>query len=320
MNPVLKSIAILLVLLAAGLGILAYRMASRPAPAPAPPPAPAVVRTEPAPAPRQEHAVVLAARDLAAGKVLEPGDLRLGQWPVAPAQGFDRAEAVAGGVLRFDVAAGQPLTAPLLAQGLATHLRHGERAINVAVEDSAVLRHIRPGDMVDVFFTLGKDDETGKTQSRLLLPRARVLAYGAESVDGPEPDAKTPSASRGAQNAAPRTATLAVPLEQVNELLLATRNGKLLLALRAPSDDARPDLALFPDTRPVLAGRAGLTAEQRQRLALPENRAYAGDALAQLAASEAAAQRSGNPAPAAPRQGGRSVEILRGGQSERVRY
>jgi len=319
MNPVLKSIAVLLVLLAAALGILAYRMASRQAPAPAAPPPPAATRIEPAPAPKDEHTVVLAARDLAAGKVLESSDLRLDQWPIAPAQGFDRTEAVVGGVLRFDVAAGQPLISPLLAQGLATYLRQGERAVNVAVEDSAVLRHVQPGDMVDVFFTLGKDDETGGTQSRLLLPRIRVLAYGAESVDGPEPGGKAPSTSRGAQ-AAPRSATLAVPLEQVNDLLLATRGGKLQLALRAPSDEARPDAALFPDMRPVLAGRAGLTAEQRRRLALPENRAYAGSSLAQLAASEATAQRGSNPVSAAPRHGGRSVEILRGGKSERVHY
>ncbi|WP_017524512.1 Flp pilus assembly protein CpaB [Pusillimonas noertemannii] len=317
MNPVLKSIAVLLVLLAAVLGVSAYRIASRPAPVPAAAPPPAATRIEPAP--RDEHTVVLAARGMAAGTVLEPDDLRLEQWPVAPAQGFGRTEAVVGGVLRFDVAAGQALTDPMLVQGLATYLRHGERAINVALEDSAMLQHVQPGDMVDIFFTLGKDEETGSTQSRLLLPRARVLAYGAKSVDGPEPDTKAPSANRGAQ-AAPRSATLAVPLEQVNDLLLATRNGKLQLALRAPSDDARPDATLFPDTRPVLEGRAGLTTVQRQRLTLPENRAYAGDSLAQLAASETAAQRRGNPVPTTPRQSSRSVEILRGGQSERVHY
>jgi pilus assembly protein CpaB len=187
---------------------------------------------------------------------------------------------------------------------------------------------VLPGDKVDVFFTMnresgsGAEKEISDTQSRLLLPQVRVLAYGINSLDGPPPSAgKDDANNRGSsRDAKASNAMLAIPLESVNELLLATRSGKLQLALRSPKDEALPDIALFPKRAPLLQGRKDLTSEQRAQLAQAENRAYAGDSLTELSGSEATAEKKPAPrtsgAPARPR----AIEVIRGGKSQMVPY
>ena len=61
---------------------------------------------------------------------------------------------------------------------------------------------------------------------------------------------------------------LAVPLESVNELLLASRSGSLQLVLRAPKDESLPDASLFPEFAGLIPARAGLDADQRDALKL----------------------------------------------------
>lgn len=326
MNPILKTVAVLLILLAAVLGIIAFQIARSPAPEiAAATPAP-VVSVNEAPAKQQTYAVVIAAKALVAGSALTAEGLQTAHWPVLPANGFTDNQLLLGEVLRVDVPAGDPITRGMLAQGLAAHLNDGERAVSIAIDEVAgAVNRIEPGDMVDVFFTLAKDGEIANTQARLLLSRTRVLAYGAQSVDGPVSGAASADDNKRQNTPAalPRTAILAVPLARVNELLLATRSGKLQLALRAPNDIALPDTALFAPRDPVLKGRAGLKAEQQQQLQQPDNIAYAGESLSEVAASssEAEGKASAKPAQSAgSRNQGRSIEVIRGSQSERVRY
>ena len=176
---------------------------------------------------------------------------------------------------------------------------------------------IAPGDLVDVFFMLEKGVEVQGGQARLLQSQVRVLAYGASSVDGPEEKSALP----GPPGQPARTAVLAVPVEQVNELMLASRSGRLQLALRPVGDDGKPDTQLFAQRGAVLPARPDLTPEQREQLLSGPNRAYAGESLAQLdgtvpvpAAKPAPVRATGGGG------GGRTVEILRGDKSERVRY
>lgn len=70
----------------------------------------------------------------------------------------------------------------------------------------------------------------------------------------------------------------------------------------------------------MLPARADLTPEQREQLLSGPNRAYAGDSLAQLDAPTPAARPAPARAAGAGGAGGRTVEILRGDKSERVRY
>ncbi|CAP43722.1 Flp pilus assembly protein CpaB [Bordetella petrii] len=310
------------VLLAAGvvLAALAYYLARQPAPAPAAAQATAAPAPEQPAAPRATYPVVLAAKDIQAGTRLDAGMLKVQQWPIPLAHGYAKPEDLAGQVARLDIAGGEPITNQSLAQGLAQQLRDGERAVAVPVDEIVGAgNRITPGDLVDVFFALEKDNEVKGSQVRLLQSRVRVLAYGAQSIDGPPVASDKPVVQRGASPAPARSALLAVPVERVNELLLASRSGHLQLALRAPSDEALPDRDLFVPREAVISARAGLTAEQRAALADGVNRAYAGDSLAQLD-GPAPQPMKRSPAAASGGGAGRTIEILRGDDAQRVRY
>jgi pilus assembly protein CpaB len=225
------------------------------------------------------------------------------------------------------------LTEAMFARGVALQLMPGERAMAVPVDEVVGAgNRIVPGDHVDVFFTLKEGQDISKTQSRLLASRLRVLSYGAATVASDPSATADGNGGNGANTAAPaqrtvaRTAVLAVPVEQVNRVVLATQSGKLLLALRNPSDETLPDLALFPEPGPALAGKAGLSREQQDLLSHPDNRAFAGIELTGLAGETGAPQRQASArttkAPARSRQGSApyTVEVIRGTQREAVAY
>ncbi|MFC4275026.1 Flp pilus assembly protein CpaB [Achromobacter aloeverae] len=315
MSKVTKIVALLLLLVALGLVYLATRIAVQPPP---PPAAPVVVRSQNATA---VHPVVVAARAIEAGAPIDPASLAVAQWPVAPAGAFDAPAKLANAVSRVTILPGEPVTQFQLARGLATYLKPGERAVAIAVDEIiGAGNRIRPGDTVDVFITLERGQEVGGTQARLLQSRVRVLAYGSRSLDGPDAEEKA-AAQRNGPAPAPRNAMLAVPVAQVNELLLAARAGRLQLALRAPDDADVPAPGLFPARQPVLAARANLSVDEQALAADAVNRAYAGDSLPQLSGP---APRAETPAPAhaarPARGGGRSIEVVRGGQRETVSY
>lgn len=308
------------VLLAAGLvlAFLAWRLAVRPAPVAAV----AEVRVAPqevarAPVASERFPVVVAAATLEAGTKLDSATmLAVAQWPVALEGGYAKTDALQGAVTRVAISAGQPLLQPMLAHGLATQLQAGERAVAISVDEViGAANRIVPGDMVDVFFTLEKGNEVQAGQARLLQPRVRVLAYGGQSIDGPSNEEK--AAQKNGMNQTPRTAVLAVGVEQVNELLLATRAGRLQLALRPAGDTDVPDSSLFATRATVLPGRVDLSQEQRLALQNGNNRAFAGDSLLQLEQPKPVRETAASPARSS---GGRTVEVLRGSQSERVRY
>jgi len=310
------------VLLVAGLALafVAWRLASAPARPPASvASAPAPAPVAPVPAPVTRYPVVVAKAPMPAGTRIDTAKmLAVVQWQAPLSGGYQDVAPLEGAVTKVDIAAGDPLLPGLLAQGLARQLKPGERAVAIAVDEVVGGGHrIAPGDWVDVFFMIEKGQEVPGAQARLLQAQVRVLAYGRASVDGPEEKA---AGQPGVPNPPARTAVLAVPVEQVNELMLAGRAGRLQLALRPLDDDDVPDPGLFARRGTVLPVRADLTPAQREALALASNRAFAGESLVQLDGTTAIA-----PAPAASARGarpagGRTVEILRGDKSERVRY
>lgn len=242
------------------------------------------------------YPVLVAIRDLEAGAEITDLDVDIVQWPVQPEQSLSTPEQAVGQHLRFAIAAGEPLLKPVFKRGIAQYLADSERAVTIAVDEQVGAAHrIQAGDHVDVFFTLNQTAEVGQTQSRLLLAAARVLAYGNNSVDGPELSTAPSSARRNASDAAARHAMLAVPLAQVNELLMASRSGKLQLVLRPASDVAMPEASLFKAYTPLREGRAGLTAAEKAQLNEPENLAYAGLSLGEVSITdkdEAASRRA----------------------------
>lgn len=273
-----KIFAGLLLVLAIGLAIGAWMLGRQPARVAAP--APATVPSTQTQA-AQQHSVVVAAKPIAAGQRLTADDIKVIQLPTAVAHSFSNTDAVLGRTTVMALPADAPLFDQHLLNGLALQLESGQRALSVAVkEPMAAGHHVRPGDFVDVFFTLdGQNDQAAvDTQTRLLLSRSRVLAYGAASVENPPPSeaqrlAQEQEAS-GTGSAARRgsrdgqsarlenvnSAVLAVPLEDVERLTLAEKYGQLTLALRHPDDTSVPDPSLFaalPTALQPVAGRLG---------------------------------------------------------------
>lgn len=324
MSTLTRILAVVLLALALALGFAAYRLAGTATVTPPP-----VARSAPDEPPRSKPEpaaelfdVVVAGRDLAPGEVLAAGDLKVVQWPQRPDQAFARIDELEGRALRLPVAEGDLLAPGWLASGLTTYLDHDQRAVTIAVDEAtAQLRSIRPGDMVDVFFTLARDrEQVGATQARLLLSGVRVLAFGHDSMDGPLGDVDKSSSRQ--QPAVPRTAVLAVPLDAVNDVLLATRSGSLQLVLRAADDPGHPDRTLFPERQPVLVYRHDLNAQQREMLRDAANQAYAGASLPDFSASSAAGH-SDVDTGSADRQGpgaGRQLQLIRGSHVQSVQY
>lgn len=295
------------------LGLFAWMLARRAPPPPVvPPPSPTQALTP----------VVVATRALAAGQPIPADALRVKPLPIHPQGAMSDSALVAGRVPLADIAADTPVLDQQLSSSLATSLAPGERAVAVRVDETnAVGNTLHAGNYVDVFFTLRRDGngtnggEIGRTQTRLLISKARVLVFGAQ----PEASAGMSgqrTSNFGRQNVAPRTAVLAVPLTEVDQLALAQSQGQLMLALRNPSDDGQVDPAAF-GPQPGVLKVVSRTAPDGS------TRAAAGVALDQLAGS--GAQRETAPtAPAAPRRVGATthggLEVIRGGRAETVAW
>lgn len=320
MNNFTKITAVVLVLIAVVLGILAFLLGHKPA-------VPPSVKATPALAATAGHAVVISDRELPAGKPIDATDVRIAQMPISPVGAFTAVPAVVGKIPRMTLAAGIPITDSALDSGLAMQLNSGERGVAIGVDEIiGAGNNIQPGDYVDVFLTLREGQDITKTQARLLLPHVRVLAYGADALgvggivntSAPQNGNRPPPSQSMA-----RTAVLAVPVQDVDALILGTQSGKLILALRQPTDATAPDPSLFPTPEPVLAARSGLDAQQLAALSEPGNRAYSGLSLAGLAGDGKVVAAPPPHRSVVPRQhadNGNSIEIIRGSERQNVSF
>lgn len=332
-----KIIAAVLVLLAIALGGYAWVLSRQPAKPPPVAAAPAAASSSTARV--RTFPVVVAVKPVAAGQAIVADAVRVEQLPINPAGAFKDTTAVIGRVPVFDLGEGTPLVEGQLVSGLALRVEEGERAVAVKADEvMGVGNKVQPGDFVDVFVMLKSDGkDVDRTQTRLLLARKRVLAFGNASLDGlPSKAADGRGAPQQQQQRADaaRTAVLAVPVAEINRLALGESAGRLLLALRNPLDTSLPDPALLAELPPALqppaprrgeaprgplegldSAQAGLTAVD-----LVTGGGAAGRRL--LAESRAPAAAAGTPRPAsgAVARPGMEVEMIRGDRSETVRY
>lgn len=317
-----KIIAAILVLLALLLIGYAWLLSRKPLP-PAPVPQP-VTRTAPAEA---TFPVVVASKPLPAGQPIEAGSLRVAQLTINPAGAFMTVAEAVGRVPVLDLGTGAPLLENQLMSGLALRLEAGERAVAVKADEvMGVGNSVRPGDFVDVFFALKADGrDVDRSQSRLLLARKRVLAFGTASVDGMPANGEGRGSQRpqAVSQQPARTAVLAVPVEDVNRLALGEANGRLLLALRHPNDTAEPDPTLFADLQtalqPARRGSNPLTGMDRALAGLTTQDLAAGGSApsARRTTSTGSVPR---PIVATAAPAGHEVEIIRGDRRDTVRY
>ncbi|MCY0388174.1 Flp pilus assembly protein CpaB [Robbsia sp. Bb-Pol-6] len=268
MTTSIRITASILVFLAVVLGILAFVVGRRPVP----PLATAPVAIAPA----RTFPVVVADRALLAGQPIPADAVRVVQMPVYPTAAHSRVADVVGQVPRVVINSGMPLTEGILHQGLPLSLRTGERGVAIPVDEVVGAGNaIQAGDRIDVFFTIrapdGATQNPDRTVARLLLANLRVLAYGSDSL---APVAQ--AANRDTLRSQARSAVLAVPVADVDALILAAQVGKLTLALRFPLDPETPAPDLFAAPRPGLAMRDPSSADARLRADTPVNRAFAG--------------------------------------------
>lgn len=297
MPKTFRLIALSLVGLAILLGILALGMGRK---------APATVQNLPGETKPPAPQMIVASRDLPVGKPLTLEDLQSVDAP--PGQSgryYTAAHQVSGAIPLGPIVKGSPLNQGMFLRGLSSHVPAGERAVAVAIDDiSSVGHHIQPGDYVDVFLNLdGQSNPTDSTSvasksplTRLLASRVRILAIGSASIaeEGATPieestTEETPSgvdderaraitarASTGTTDsttARPNSATavLSAAPHDAATLLLAAKEGELVLTLRNPTDTAVANTDLFaPSSLPNSAPLG------------PDDQAYAGVSADQL--------------------------------------
>jgi pilus assembly protein CpaB len=321
MANITRILAISLIVLAVLLGIFAWSLSRRP-----PAPVPQIVREQ------ANFPVVVATRDLPAGKPIDADALTLRMAPSRGTGEFADATGLVGRVPLVAINANMPLSEANLTTGLADAIAPGERAIAVRVDEgNAVGNRVRPGNFVDVFFMLKRDLSAGlgtnaevdATQARLLLSRVRVLSFGDATLPGTSDATDTaPNPANAPRSAGARTAVLAVRTADINALTLAEGAGRLVLALRNPADtDTTEPLAMAP----LLASRRSSNESS--------SRAAAGLSLEALAGAhgERSARPSAIPplpvtpsvlAARAPRvqAGSNDLELIRGARREKVAY
>lgn len=324
-----KIIAAILVLLALALGGYAWLLSRQPPPPVATAPAAATAKAAHA----QTFPVVVAAKPLPAGQAIPADALRIERLTINPVGAFQDTAPLAGRVPVIDLSEGSPLLQGQLVSGLALRVNEGERAVAIKADEiMGVGNKVQPGDFVDVFLMLKSDGkDIDRSQARLLLSRKRVLAYGSASVDGlPSKMDKNGGAQQQAQRAeAARTVVLAVPVDDINRLTLAENSGRLLLALRNPTDMSEPDPKLFAELPTALQPPPPKAGEPRRPQLEGLDRAQAGVTTADFVTGGKPGSASRAPAIAAVRtpatrtgesRGGLKVEVIRGDRSETINY
>jgi Flp pilus assembly protein CpaB len=136
----------------------------------------ALADLRPAPPPRTP--VVVTARALDAGAVLEAGDLAIARVPpdAVPDGAHADPDAVAGRVVVVAVPAGLPVVDALLRDDrLAAAAPPGTVVVPLRLADPGVADLLRPGDRVDLF--AAATSATGEPVAQRLAERALVLPH-----------------------------------------------------------------------------------------------------------------------------------------------
>jgi pilus assembly protein CpaB len=254
-----------------GFGTVAW-IASRP-------PTAAEAKTE-APPPPQKIAVITAARVIHAGSLLRPEDLASKEIPsadVGPDVTLDTPQArrdLAGAMVRRGFSAGEMVhAADVMHPGdhgfLAAVLQPGMRALTVGVDAiTGTAGLIWPGDRVDLILTQVLPDNAAAPGHRVaaetVLTDVRVIAIDQQLVQG---------ASPGSTEQPARTVTLEVNSQQAERVSVATRLGRLSLAVRSadtahqlPDPHKQPATVWASDVSAALSHEAGPTVDHPVRV------------------------------------------------------
>ena len=244
----------------------------------------APVVEEPPPEPESPPAqeVLVAARALPVGTLLEEDNLTRGSLDSddVGAEHFvavddTSAQALRGHVVREPIAAGAPLTrsavlGPRQKGFLAAVLKPGSRAVTIRVGPATSHAGlIDPGDRVDVILSaeVALDGGDRSAFARTVVEDVRVVAIDRRPGPGAEPTERGEDAERTEMV----TATLEASPEQGDRLVLGDHEGKLSLAVRslAAAEDPTDTVPSAVDLREMLLSTAEFSAsETRMKRAL----------------------------------------------------
>jgi pilus assembly protein CpaB len=172
--------------------------------------------------------VVVAAVDLSWGKILDAGQLKTAEFPKAslPEGYFSQPSALQGRTLIYPVKTGEPVLESKLAPtsvkvgGVSAIISPNKRAMAVRVDKViGVSGFIAPGNHVDVLVTV-----EGVTKT--VLENILVLTVGQQMEMSGQQDKPTPV----------DVITMELTSEEAEKLALAATNGRIMLALRNPTD------------------------------------------------------------------------------------
>ena len=243
--------------------------------------------------------VIVAARDLPAGRVLREADLARRDMPSAFVPGgalpADTPVRVVGQQLVFALKAGDALVEAHLAgrrgPTLSARLQQGTRAVTVPVDEvSSQAGLVRPGDRIDLMLAEERTEVSGRcVVVRPLLEAVTVLATGRSQRALPGVGFAPAGVFEEAGFAADySTITLDVTPEQAQLLAVGLRIGELVPLLRPGGDEKR--------SPPAVAGANGRTACNAATLGEPVTTAVRRSVRASTASLELLVGGSGAPA------------------------
>ena len=181
------------------------------------------------------HAIVVAARDLDRGTVIQPSDVRVSEMQGVLGGAFSKPEEAAGTTLLTAMKANEPLlqerVAPRAADttGPGGFVPTGMRAVSMHVfQSESLLSLLRAGSRVDL---QAVSDRSGATELRTVLENVQILAVSA-------PEGNRSSGS---------VVTVLIRAQDADMVALADAGSRIRVSLRNPLDEAttpRHSLAL----------------------------------------------------------------------------
>jgi Flp pilus assembly protein CpaB len=170
------------------------------------------------------HAIVVAARDLDRGTVIQSSDLRVVEAPGMLAGGYTKTEEVAGATLLTSLKANEPLleerVAPRSSDRSAGPVPAGMRAVTLHVYQSeSLLGLLHSGSRVDL---QAVSEKNGSTELRTVRENVEVLAAGDNSAN------RQGSAA----------VTVLLRAQDSDVVALADSGSRIRVALRNPLDEA----------------------------------------------------------------------------------
>lgn len=191
--------------------------------------------------------VVVAAREIPYGQIVEASHLRIVAWPTqaVPENVFGSKDELVGKIINQTALAGDlmlkaRIVDKLEGSRLSSLIATNKRAITVRVDDvNGVAGFLLPGNRVDVLATRMQDQ---RARTETLLQDIKVLAIDQKA----NPDKDDPVVVRAV--------TLEADLDQAEKLTGATAEGKIQLVLRNPDDRAVriEEIPVAQETRQVV--------------------------------------------------------------------